>query len=54
MLDIGQEYAPRYHHQRTGLVEREARTVRELILPLIQEYGQDWEQVLCSVAMVIN
>ena len=21
MLDIGQEYAPRYHHQSTGLVE---------------------------------
>ncbi len=54
MLDVKQTYAPPSHHQSMGQVERSVRTVRELMDPLMREYGQDWEQILPGVAMVIN
>ncbi len=54
MLDVKQTYAPPGHHQSMGQVERSVRTVRELMDPLMREYGQDWEQILPGVAMVIN
>ncbi len=54
MLHVKQTYAPPSHHQSMGQVERSVRTVRELMDPLIREYGQDWEQILPGVAMVIN
>ena len=54
MLAIDQTYAPKHHHQSMGQVERNVRTVREITMPLVEEHGQDWEQVLPGVAMVIN
>ncbi len=54
MMGISKTFAPPGHHQSMGQVERSVRTVRELMNPLMKEYGQDWEQILPGVAMVIN
>ncbi len=54
MLRVAKTFAPPSHHQSMGQVERNVRTVRELMNPLMREYGQDWEQILPGVAMVIN
>ena len=54
MMGISKTFAPPSHHQSMGQVERSVRTVRELMSPLMKEYGQDWEQILPGVAMVIN
>ena len=43
LIHVEQTYVLLNHHRSMGQVERSVRTIRELMDPLIEEYGNDWE-----------